>query len=241
VTASRCVDESRNAGFDNISIDLIYAIPGLTEHAWLDNINRALQLNPDHISAYSLTIEPKTVFGNWSAKGKIISTPDDVSAAHLEMLVNLLQRAGYDQYEVSNFAKPGFQSQHNSSYWKRESYLGIGPSAHSYNGSSRQYNVKNNNLYIKAIESGTIPFEKETLSREDHINEYLLTTLRTSWGTDLQILQHDFNYDLLQNHQGYVDQLIQQKLAELQNHKLFLTPAGKMMADKITSDLFIIS
>ena len=239
--AVQCIQDSRKAGFKNISIDLIYAIPGQSEDEWLKNINTAIELYPEHISAYSLTIEPKTVFGNWTSKGKLVPIQDDAAARQLEMLVGILANAGYQQYEVSNFAKPGFESRHNSSYWKRKKYLGVGPSAHSYNGVSRQFNVRNNHTYVKSLTEGIVPFEIEQLSREDHVNEYLLTTLRTSWGANLKVMLNDYQYDLLGNQKNYIQNLLAENLATIEDGALKLTTKGKMMADKISSDLFLIS
>lgn len=239
-SAQACVMEARIAGFKNISIDLIYAIPGQSDAAWIHNIEQVLQLAPEHISSYSLTIEPKTAFGKWSAAGTLKVVDDEVAAAQLELLVAHLEPAGYEQYEVSNFASPQFQSQHNSSYWKEEKYLGVGPSAHSYNGSSRQYNISNNQEYLRAIHEERVPFTREVLTPEDKINDYLLTTLRTAWGTDLQKLKDHFNYDLIAQHMQYVENLVNQKFARVENNKLILTKAGKLLADKVASDLFIV-
>jgi oxygen-independent coproporphyrinogen-3 oxidase len=235
-----CIDYARNAGFSNISIDLIYAIPGQDDNTWLKNVLLALALKPEHISSYSLTIEEKTVFGRWAAKGKLGLVDDDQAAIQLELLVSTLEQGGFEQYEVSNFARPGFQSKHNSSYWKQEKYLGVGPSAHSYDGATRQYNVSNNHLYLKALEKETIPFIRESLSREDMINDYLLTTLRTSWGSDLKKLQNDFGYDVLSSHGAYVHSLLEKGIAVLQNDTLILTRQGKLLADKISADLFAV-
>lgn len=240
-SAFECITDSRAAGFQNISIDLIYAIPGQSEEAWAENIRTAIKLSPEHISAYNLTIEPKTVFGNWSSKGRLVPVIEDHAARQLELLVNILDDAGYQQYEISNFSRPGFESKHNSSYWERKMYLGIGPSAHSYNKESRQHNIKNNYTYVKSVREGQIPFEKEILSREDHVNEYLLTTLRTRWGADLTVIRDDYNYDLLSAQKEYVDNLLAQQLATVENNLLKLTTKGRMMADKISSDLFLIS
>ncbi|HEY0655942.1 MAG TPA: radical SAM family heme chaperone HemW [Chryseosolibacter sp.] len=241
IEATEAVIRSRQAGFTNISIDLIYAIPGQTQGDWLQNIKRAIDLNPEHISAYNLTIEPQTVFGNWSKRGKLQPVVDDAAAAQLEALVSILAEAGYQQYEVSNFCKPGFESRHNSSYWQRKAYLGIGPSAHSYNRATRQYNVRNNHAYVKALRSGTVPFEREELKRDDQVNEYLLTTLRTVWGANLQVMRDDYGYDLLNDQKTYIQYLLSNGLATLDEHVLKLTQKGKMMADKISSDLFLIS
>jgi oxygen-independent coproporphyrinogen III oxidase len=239
--ATAAISSARKAGFDNISIDLIYSIPSQAPAQWEQNIIRALDLAPEHISAYSLTIEEKTVFGRWRAKGKIVPVAEDVSAEEFDILLNLLEKAGYEHYEISNFARPGFYSRHNSSYWKREKYMGIGPSAHSFNGSSRQFNVSNNYEYIRAIARGETPASVEILSDEDQINDFLLTTLRTSWGTDLEKLRNELKYDLMNMRQNYIHTLIQNHLAVVRNDHLILTREGKFVADKISSDLFVPS
>ncbi len=239
--AIQVVHDARAAGFDNISIDLIYSIPGQPESQWLQNIEQAVRLQPEHISSYSLTIEDKTVFGKWAAKGKLTPEPDETAARQLELLVAELHDHGYRQYEVSNFARPGFESKHNSSYWKRKPYLGIGPSAHSYNKSSRQFNVRNNQQYIKSLQQGHIPAEIEVLTRAENINDYLMTTLRTSWGTDLEYLAHELDYNLLTVHGPYIQQLQKENLAAIEGKNLTLTAKGKMVADQIASDLFFIS
>ncbi|MBL7843951.1 MAG: radical SAM family heme chaperone HemW [Cyclobacteriaceae bacterium] len=238
-TALQAIQSARKAGFDNISIDLIYAIPGQDDVRWKEDIQQALEVNPEHLSCYSLTIEEKTVFGKWSAIGKLKTVEDDVAAYLLEVLMGTLSAAGYEHYEISNFAKPGFYSRHNSSYWKQQKYLGIGPSAHSYNGSIRQFNIANNHLYLKSIQKNEIPAEKEVLTIENKINEYILTTLRTQWGTDLTKLKQEFNVDLLQQNSAYIQQLIERDQAILANGVLILTRKGKLLADKLASDLFV--
>jgi oxygen-independent coproporphyrinogen III oxidase len=240
-SAKQSIQEARKAGIENISIDLIYSIPGQSNEIWKEDLKKTLELDPEHISAYSLTIEEKTVFGRWAAQGKLISTPEDRAAEHLETLMSTLDAAGYEQYEVSNFSKPGFQSRHNSSYWKQQSYLGIGPSAHSYNKKSRQYNVRNNHQYIRSLQKDTIPFEVEVLTQENKINEYLLTTLRTNWGTDLLRLKHEFQYDLLENHRRFIDTLLERQLVIVEGNYLILTKTGRLLADKITADLFLVT
>jgi oxygen-independent coproporphyrinogen-3 oxidase len=235
----RCMELSREANFNNISIDLIYAIPGQSDDRWKKNIEMAIALQPEHISAYSLTIEKKTAFGSWYEKGKLIPVKDDLAATQLDLLVDALASSGYDQYEVSNFSKPGFESCHNSNYWKQKKYLGVGPGAHSYNGRSRQFNIKNNSQYITSMNAGNIPFDLERLSPEDQVNEYLLTTLRTSWGSDLELLKNSFNYNLLELHLSYVNALLDNDLAVIEDSFFKLTRKGKLLADKISSDLFI--
>lgn len=236
--AVKSFNDARDAGFNNISIDLMYSLPGETMADWKQDILQAISLNPEHISCYSLTIEEKTAFGKWAAAGKLKPEPDEVSARHLELLMDELHRAGYEHYEISNFAKPGFYSNHNSNYWRGVTYLGVGPSAHSFNGGSRQFNISNNHAYVKALQAETIPFEKEILSRENKINEYILTTLRTSRGTDLAFLKSLHEYDLAAEHGEYVSRLLNKQLVTLENHILKLTNTGKLLADKISSDLF---
>jgi oxygen-independent coproporphyrinogen III oxidase len=240
LSAVASVKDARAAGITNISIDLIYSIPDQSDLEWRANVLKAIELKPAHISAYSLTIEPKTVFGNWATKKKLTPVDDDVSARQFEILVDELELAGYEHYEVSNFCLPGFYSRHNSSYWKGEKYLGVGPAAHSYNTSSRQHNVRNNAIYTRSIiDEGKVPFELEVLTREDKVNDYLLTTLRTSWGCDLSWLRDTFGYDVEKEHQKYLNELLSLEFASYTGGRLTLTRKGKLMADKIASDLFL--
>jgi oxygen-independent coproporphyrinogen III oxidase len=239
VRAQKSFQWARNAGFTNISIDLIYAIPNQHDAKWLHDIEQAIALNPEHISCYSLTIEEKTAFGRWAAAGKLKLVPDDDAASQLEVLIGQLERTGYEHYEISNFSKPGYYSRHNSGYWKQQKYLGIGPSAHSYNGDIRAFTVSNNPLYLRAISSGNVPAETEVLTRENKINEFILTTLRTLWGTNLSSLKKEYQYDLLEQNHAYIKDLIDQGLAILENDTLFLTQKGKFLADKIASELFV--
>ena len=237
--ATESVELAREIGFGNISIDLIYSIPGQSLEDWLRNIRYALSLSPEHISAYSLTIEDKTVFGNWTKKGKLIAMDEDPSATQFEVLMETLDANGFEQYEISNFCKPGFVSRHNSSYWNQESYLGIGPSAHSFNGSLRQSNVRNNSFYIKSIESGIIPAEVEILTRENKINETILISIRTSQGLELQQLKTRYDYDISALFKIKIDQMVGQELITVMNNRLILTKKGKLVADKIAYDLFV--
>lgn len=240
VAAVTSFQEARKAGFKNITIDLIYAIPGETIEQWKEDIRKALELNPDHVSCYSLTIEEKTVFGKRFSTGKLKATEDDVAATHLEILMEELEQAGYEHYEVSNFSKPGFRSKHNSNYWNQVKYLGVGPSAHSYDGHSRQFNISNNHLYLKSIQKGVVPFEREQLSKENRINEYILTSLRTSWGTNLKKMKDDFGFDMLRENRVYLSTIIGNGWAILESDVLRLTRKGKLLADKISSDLFVM-
>ena len=237
--ATRCVAGARTEGFNNISVDLIYAIPGQTQDMWKKNIEKTLQLSPEHISAYALTIEKKTAFGQWQKKGQLQPVAEEIAAEQFELLMDMMQDAGYEHYEISNFCRPGFHSRHNTSYWQQVHYLGIGPSAHSYDGVSRQFNISNNSLYRKAIESNKVPFEREVLTRENRINEYLFTTLRTAWGCDLEKIKVNFQFDVFQENKAYLTALQEKKLASIENHRLILTRTGKLLADQIAADLFV--
>jgi oxygen-independent coproporphyrinogen-3 oxidase len=237
--AVECMTLAREVGFANISIDLIYAIPNQNDNLWIKNIKRALAFSPEHISAYSLTIEEKTVFGNWQKKGKLKGVNDEAAAAQMEVLMSTLNEAGYIHYEISNFCKPGSYSQHNTNYWRQKKYLGVGPSAHSYNGCSRQFNVSNNARYIGSLEKCKVPFEMEVLSKANKINEYLLTTLRTAWGCDLNYLLKEFNFDLLKEKESEIEQFNALRFLETKEHRLILTQKGKLLADKIASDFFV--
>ncbi|QSE98333.1 radical SAM family heme chaperone HemW [Fulvivirga lutea] len=223
------------SGFKNVSVDLIYGIPDRSHKLWLEDIKKLVDFAPQHISAYCLTIEPNTAFGNWAKKGKLNPVSEDFAAEQFEMLVSELIKAGYEHYEISNFCLPGFESKHNSSYWRQKPYLGLGPSAHSYNLESRQSNVSNNVKYMKSIEEGKIPFTIENLTETDKANDYLLTSLRTKWGVDLTLFDLDKKLD-----RKYIDHLVTTKKIRRAQNMLFLTQEGKLIADKITEDLFII-
>lgn len=239
--AKRSILEAQEIGIENISIDLIYAIPDRNDALWQKDIEHALSLNPKHISSYCLTIEPQTVFGHRANKGLLKPMDDEVEARQFEILLGELEIGGFEQYEVSNFCQPGFESQHNSSYWRQQIYLGIGPSAHSYNLENRQFNISHNKKYIDSIHQGKIPFTLDQLTPEDMINDYLLTTLRTKWGADLERLKSDFGYDLVGENKSYVDNLLHSGLISLENDHLILSKDGLLLADKISSDLFILS
>ncbi len=235
--AMACIPTAREVGFDNLSIDLIYGVPEQNPDRWKKDLDQVMEFNPPHISAYSLTIEDKTTFGNWLKKGKIQGVDENESAADFELLLGVLTSSGFDHYEISNFCKPGLHSRHNSSYWKQKKYLGVGPSAHSYNGYSRQSNISNNHLYIKSIEEGVVPFEEEVLTRENKINEYIFTTLRTQWGCDLSYLATSYDYHLQQS--SVLRNLVDKDLVVLNNTTVSLTRKGKLFADQIAADLFV--
>jgi oxygen-independent coproporphyrinogen-3 oxidase len=239
--SSRCLSDAREAGFTNISIDLIYGIPGQGDRIWRENIAKACSFSPEHISAYALTIEEKTVFGRRYARGQFTPTTEEQVATQFELLMEEMRGRGYEHYEISNFSRPGWRSRHNTSYWEQKPYLGIGPSAHSYDGRSRQHNVANNSLYINSIGAGKVPFEREVLSRETLVNEYIMTRLRTSDGLDLSRLKAVHGFDLLEHHRPYIAQLTSLGNIKIEGDTLRLTNPGKLLADKISSDLFVIS
>lgn len=235
----QCVKKAQDLGFENITIDLIYGLPNLTQQQWQSNIQQALDLDVPHISAYNLTVEKKTALAHFIKTGKVSPPNDEIGALHFEMLITALENNDFLQYETSNFAKNGKLSMHNSSYWRGKHYLGIGASAHSYNGNSRQWNIANNKKYITAIKENKKWYETEQLSKKDKVNEHLLIGLRTIWGCDLNHItslltpqqNKIFNAELTQQiNNGY--------LQKIESH-LTLTPKGKLFADRIASDLFV--
>ena len=239
--AINAMEAVRQAGFDNISIDLIYGVPQLDHQKWREDLALALKFRPEHISSYCLTIEDKTAFGNWVRKGKMRKPEDDFAAIQYDMLIEELAQNGYEQYEVSNFCHSGNYSRHNSSYWLQQHYLGIGPSAHSYDGQSRQWNVANNTKYMKSVERGEDYFQREVLSESDKINDYLLTALRTRWGVDFEKLKTQFHLSADWPGWEKFATLIDQKLAEPTETGIRLSTSGRLMADAITSELFVDS
>ncbi len=237
--AANCVQLAQNAGFHNISIDLIYGVPAPGHSIWLEDLQKAFSLQVQHISSYALTIEPKTAFGKWAATGKFTGSTDDFVAEQFEILLEQMQAHDFEQYEISNFCRPGFYSRHNSNYWRGVPYLGLGPSAHSFSGTSRQHNIANNAIYMHELAESKIPFELDELTPEDQINEYILTSLRTKWGTDLAKLKKEKSVDLLQLHKTYLQSLLQKEMVRIEDDVLYLTDSGKLLADKIAADLFV--
>jgi oxygen-independent coproporphyrinogen III oxidase len=233
------VKNAQNAGFENLSIDLIYGIPS-NNHSILENDLEIIKsLNINHISAYCLTIEPKTTFGNWVKTNKMNEIDEDFAKEQFDITLGTLIEMGFEQYEISNFAKNKAYSKHNTNYWFGKQYLGIGPSAHSYNGESRQYNIANNNLYIKGIEENNLKFEKEFLSPENKTNEYILTKLRTTWGLDLDKIEEISGKRFLFENKESLNQYLQLGYLELENRTIKLSYEGKLIADKLASDLFL--
>lgn len=227
--------------FDNITADLIYGIPGLTNEKWLKNIQILLNLNIPHISSYALTVEPKTALQKFIQQG-IVPQPDD-AVAHEQflMLVDILEANGLVHYELSNFGKPGYFSKNNSAYWLGKKYLGIGPSAHSYDGRSRSWNIANNSLYLKSLAENTLPSEIETLSETDRYNEYIMTGLRTVWGVSLERIKTEFGENMLQYLLQNAERYLKDEKLILDNNILRTTKKGKFFCDGIASDLFYLN
>lgn len=238
--ARDCIVQAQMAGFSNLTIDLIYGTPGLTNERWQQNIQTALSLGIPHLSCYALTVESNTALDHMVRKGQKKDVDTDLQATHFNILTQTLQAAGFEHYEISNFAKPGFRSQHNSSYWQGKPYLGLGPAAHSFDGAFiRQWNISNNPLYISSLQQGVVPFESETLTITQKINEYLMTSLRTMEGISLNFLEKNWGekkkLDVLNAAQIFMDR----KDMILKDHHLILTQQGKFLADGIASDLFV--
>lgn len=231
---------AKKNGFDNISIDLIYGLPDMSTAQWQEEINAAVRLNVTHISTYCLTVEEKTALGNLVKKGVIELNAEETIEQHMLILMDTMQLAGYEQYEISNFCKPSFESRHNSSYWKRIPYIGIGPGAHSYNGETRQYNISNNPLYIKYLNnplSGNVA-TTELLSGIDRYNEYILTRLRTKWGISQEEMESFKEVNLLKINQ-LLDSFCQNGFIVKESEIYRLTAKGKLLADEITLRLMV--
>ena len=240
VEAEKCL-ELATRYFENISLDLIYGIPGMTNEKWLHNIETALSFGIPHISSYALTVEPKTALHKLIQTGKVASPNDEVAHAHFLILVETLEANGFVHYELSNFGKENYFSRNNSAYWLGKKYLGIGPSAHSYDGDSRSWNIANNALYLKALQNGELPKEVEKLTTKDRYNEYVMTGLRTIWGVSLVRIEQEFgleylNYLKQQSHKFVVDGLL-----SITDDIIKPTLKGKFLTDGIASDLFYLN
>jgi oxygen-independent coproporphyrinogen-3 oxidase len=234
-----CVQNAQRIGFSNITIDLIYGIPNLSASDWEKNLMQAVKLNPQHISAYCLTIEKKTVFGHRFKNGEIKPIDEDQASEQFLFMRDFLSKNGYFQYEVSNFSNPGFQSKHNTSYWEGKKYSGFGPSAHSYDGSTRRWNVSNNMNYMKGIEEGLDYFEEEILTESNRINETIMISLRMVKGLDLELFEKNFGKEKLKLllDQSQKHQINQYLITN--NQFLQATPQGLLMIDAICADLFL--
>jgi oxygen-independent coproporphyrinogen-3 oxidase len=238
--AIQCVDDAQQMGFDNISIDLIYGIPEMTMKEWEYNLDTAIELNVQHISAYHLTVEPKTQLAHAVKKGSVLPVEDVTSEEQYDLLCQKLLAAGFVHYEISNFGKEGYFSRHNSAYWLGKPYLGIGPAAHSYDGEVRKWNISNNTTYCEQLEKGEWPQTVELLTPTERFNEHLLIGLRTIWGCDLEELKSYCNLRDFQQLVHRLKKLEQERLIYFHQNRFFTSVEGKKFADKLASDLFIV-
>jgi oxygen-independent coproporphyrinogen-3 oxidase len=238
--AFECLAMAKKAGFTNFSVDLIYGTPGLTDDEWKKNVEKVIKIEAPHIACYALTVEPKTALQKMIELKKKVDVNTDDQARQFLLLMKWMKEAGYEHYEISNFAKTGFRSRHNSSYWQGKNYIGIGPSAHSYDGKMRKWNVANNSLYTKAIENNNISFEEENLSETNRLNEYVMTSLRTIEGLDLKFIEKEFSLRQRNRIESSAADYLLRKLVINKNENFVLTDEGKLFADGIASDLFLL-
>lgn len=235
--AEASVKRAQDLGFENITADLIYGYPLLSDTKWKHNLDKMFELGIPHVSSYSMTVEPKTALASFIKKKKQAAMDDQQSAEQFILLMDAMQTHGFEHYEISNFCKPGHYSKHNSNYWKGVNYLGIGPSAHSYNGETRQWNIANNAKYIHALEKAEIPAETELLTETDRLNEYIMTSLRTMWGLDLDKLN-----TIAKGAEGQLNKAAQRYFEngwiQQKEDVITLTQTGKLYADNIAAELF---
>ncbi len=234
----QCIDRIFEAGFTNFSVDLIYGSPLLTDDNWKRNLDLVFEKNIPHISCYALTVEPKTALDKMITLKKTAPIDAEKQARQFISLMERMEAAGYDHYEISNFARPGMRSRHNSSYWQNKTYFGFGPSAHSFDGNSRKWNIANNALYMRSIEKGMIPFEEEVLTTTQKLNEYIMTALRTVEGLDIERIKEIFGVEFKNKLQAASGKWKAGGKILMEGSRLILTKEGKLFADGVASDLF---
>ena len=246
--AAQSVKNAFRHGFYNINIDLMYGLPSMSQERWKANLQQALELDVPHLSAYHLTIEPQTVFGKRQAKGEKFSISEDESARQFDILLDTMEKAGYEHYEISNFARPAFRSRHNTAYWQQKPYMGIGPAAHSFDRQSRQWNISNNSGYIAAWETVSFPpnWERltggyEQLSVTEQYNDYILVSLRTAWGADTGFIRAHFGDAFAKLFLCQAAAYVQNGYMQEQAGVFTLTRKGKMIADRIAADMFCVN
>lgn len=237
--SKKSIEYGAEAGFNNITLDLIYGLPQLSNKEWSANLNEALSLPINHLSAYSLTMEENTPYIKLVNQGKYKKPSDDISSSHYQILVQQTTDLGWEHYEVSSFCKPGNYSKHNSSYWSGNKYIGVGPSAHSYDGNSRYWNVSDNKSYLECISTKKRYFESEELTVSNRVNEYLLTGLRTKWGVDLELLSNKYDYNVMSLFEKDIKYWISLNWLEMKDSNMKLTNKGMLFADHISSTLFL--
>lgn len=238
--AKKCLEEVTKY-FDNISLDLIYGVPGMSNEKWKQNIETALSFGVPHISSYALTVEPKTALNKLIQTGKVAKPNDEVASAHFMILVETLEANDFIHYELSNFGKENYFSKNNSAYWLGKKYVGVGPSAHSYDGVSRSWNIANNSIYIKSIQENQLPNEIEVLSLSDRYNEYIMTGLRTIWGVSLERIEKEFGTTYLDYLRKQTEKFLDDELVFITDNILRPTAKGKFLTDGIASDLFYLN
>lgn len=229
----------QDAGFDNLTVDLIYGYPLLSDDKWASNVDRLIRFGVPHISAYSMTVEDRTALASFIRKGRDQAMDDEQTVRQFVTLMHVLRAEGYDHYEISNFAKPGHLAGHNTNYWKGVPYLGVGPSAHSFDGNTRQWNIRNNALYVRALAEDKLPFEAEQLSASDRQNEYIMTALRTKWGVSFDHVERHFGHSQVLRISQEVTPFVANGEVILSADKVTLTDRGKLMADHIAAMLFV--
>lgn len=237
--AERSIQLAHDFGFENMSIDLIYGAPTTTDEQWAANVDKLIQWKIPHLSCYALTVEPGTALDHFIKKGTSLPVDEAKAARQFTYLMDTLEAAGYEHYEISNFCLPGHHARHNTNYWRGVPYLGIGPSAHSFDGPSRQWNVANNAKYIKAIDNQNTIFEKEILSSTDQHNEYIMTALRTKWGVDLSFLEKRWDKTVAQEFATGMAAVVARGEAKQDGTVYRLTKRGRLLADGIAAGLFI--
>lgn len=237
--AESAVKRAQDSGLENISIDLIYGYPLLTDEKWANTLVKVIELEVPHISSYAMTVEPRTALASFIHKGKQPAMDENQSAEQFICLMNELGQSGFDHYEISNFARPGMYSRHNTNYWKGVSYLGVGPSAHSFNGEIRQWNVANNMHYLEALQRKRIPAEQEVLTLQNQINEYLMISLRTSLGIDFNVFETRFGGAALAAIKSELIRFENKGWIQQEANRVSLTRDGKLFADHIAAELFI--
>jgi oxygen-independent coproporphyrinogen-3 oxidase len=237
--ARHCLENALAIGFQNLTVDLIYGTPTTSHAQWLTNLNTIFDYKIPHISCYALTVEPKTPLDKQIRLQKKIAVSDEHAATQFEVLMEQMAQKGYIHYEISNFAQAGWYSKHNANYWKGVSYLGVGPSAHSFDGASRQWNVANNHRYLKGIELENLDFEKEILTTNQQYNEYVMTTLRTIWGIDIEIIELKYGFEKRCFFEKTVQPFIENQLIIKNKNHYTLSASGKFLADGIAAELFI--
>ncbi|KFC20109.1 coproporphyrinogen III oxidase [Chryseobacterium sp. FH1] len=239
--AESSIKRAQDCGLENISIDLIYGSPTSNLEIWKDNLNKTIELQVPHVSSYALTVEPKTALEKWIENGKVSSPEESEQNQEFYYMSDFLKDSGFDHYEISNFGKPGFHSKHNSAYWKSEPYLGIGPSAHSYNGNlERSWNIANNLLYIKNINQNIIPKETEILSEKDRFNEMMMIGLRTIWGVDLNKINQNFSSEIIDYLHKEINPKLESGILKIEDNHLLIPEKHWFLADGIASDLFMV-